>query len=127
MKKLILILLFVPIISFGQTQVNKKIYKKANVNVRNYDFKSPVSVSMRTSKQADGNKIFGDGTDSGALGELENALFNQGFDVVSESTAREYAQISIDKNRKNISKWVIVFLVRPNYVVWHCYIPLHII
>ena len=101
MKKLILVLLIVPVIGIGQTKVNKRIYKKANVTIRAFDFNAPVSVSMRTSEQKDGNIIFGDGTDSNALGELENALFNQGYEVVSESTAREFAEISIEKNNSS--------------------------
>ena len=86
-----------PVIRIGQTKVNKRMYKKANVTIRAFDFNALVSVSMRTSEQKDGNIIFGDGTDSNALGELENALFNQGYEVVLESTAREFAEISIKK------------------------------
>ena len=99
MKKLLLVLLFVPLMSFSQVKINKRIYKNANVSVRMFDFTSPVSVAMRTSSQGDTNVIFGDGTDSNALGELENALFNQGYNVVSESTAREFAQITIDNSK----------------------------
>lgn len=91
MKRILILLLFFPLISLGQSKKSKKIIKKIEFKIRNFDASQPISL----------DKIGNDNTN--LVGEFENALFFQGFDVVSNRVALDIVEFSNPLNRDNNS------------------------
>ena len=88
-KKLIFTLLFVPILSFGQSKKAKKILKKIEFKIKNFDASQPIMV----------DKLGNDTTN--LSGEFENALFMQDFDVISNRVAQDIVEFSNPFNKEN--------------------------
>ena len=92
MKKVLLILLLAPVLGFGQSKKAKKILKKIEFKIRNFDASQPISL----------DKLDNDNTN--LVGEFENALFFEDFDVVSNRVASEIVEFNnpLNKENKNI-------------------------
>jgi len=82
MRKLLLILLCLPFIGFGQSETIEII-------ARDFNNKHPITVSNYDSEDL---SLMNDGTSATTL--LEKALFKNGFDVLSNAVAVERANIS---------------------------------
>ena len=79
MKKLLLLLLLIPIVCFSQSSKVKSALKKVQMNVRNFDASQPISLDKISNS-----------TNLGA--EFENALFYYGFDVISNRVAQNIVE-----------------------------------
>ena len=89
MKKLLLLLLFVPIVSSGQSKKTKKVLKKIELKLRDFDVKQPISF-----KEIPNDK-------HNIVGEFENALFFQGFEVISNNVALDIVEFDNPLNQGN--------------------------
>ena len=90
MKKVMLIFLIAPILSFGQSKKIQKILKKnLTMNVRGFDSSQPISVEIIRNDEMD------------TEGNFENALFSYGFDVISNRTAEVIKSIGNPLDLKN--------------------------
>ena len=87
MKKLILLLLFIPLVSFGQSRKTKKALKKIEIKIKDFDVTQPISL----------NEIPNDKYN--IVGEFENALFFQGFEVISNNVALDIVEFDNTINR----------------------------
>jgi hypothetical protein len=65
----------------------KPVLKRSTSNIRNFEKTSPISIEITSYKEIEGL--------------LENAMFNAGFNVVSNKVARESVQISNVTNNSN--------------------------
>ena len=87
MKKIFVILIvFVSLNTFAQEKL-----RKLKVVVRDFNKEMPISVASLGQDRLN------------AVGLLENALFTNGFNVISKSVAKEKAKISNTINEKNNS------------------------
>ena len=91
MKKLLLVLLFVPLVSFGQSKKVKKILKKIEFKIRNYDSSQPLMI------ESPPNDL------TNISGEFENAFFFEGFDIISNRVAQEIVEFNNPLNENNES------------------------
>ena len=89
MKKLILLLLLVPIVSFSQDKRTKKVLKKIELRVRGFDATQPISIEIP-------NDTYNIG------GEFENALFFEEFDMVSNRVASDIVKLNNPLNQNNL-------------------------
>ena len=89
MKKLILLLLFIPILSHSQSKKVKRTLKKIEFKISNFDASQPIMVDRI------GNDI------TNISGEFENALFMEGFDVISNRVATEIVEFNNPLNKEN--------------------------
>ena len=92
MKKILLLLLIVPALSYGQSNKVKKILKKIEFKVRNFDASQPISLDNL------------DNDSTNLVGEFENALFFEGFDIISNRVASDIVEFNNPLNfyNKNI-------------------------
>lgn len=100
MKKILLLLLIVPALSYGQSNKVKKILKKIEFKVRNFDASQPISLDNL------------DNDSTNLVGEFENALFFEGFDIISNRVASDIVEfnnpLNEDNNNIKISKYTEV-------------------
>tara|TARA_B100000767_G_C19444344_1_gene401329 strand:- start:60 stop:575 length:516 start_codon:yes stop_codon:yes gene_type:complete len=91
MKKIILLLLFIPLVSFGQSKKVKKIAKKMEFKIRSFDSSQPIMVDRL------------DNDTTNLSGEFENSLFMEGYEVISNRVAKEIVEFNNPLNQKNES------------------------
>ena len=89
MKKLTLLLLFIPLVSFGQSKKAKRILNKNSVDfkIRNFDSSQPMMI----------DRLENDYTN--LAGEFENALFFEGYDIISNRVAKEIVEFNNPLNK----------------------------
>lgn len=92
MKQLLVILLLTPALAFGQSRKVKRILKKMEFKIKNFDASQPISLE----------KTDNDGAN--LRGEIESALFFQDFNVVSNRVATDIIEFNnpLDKENKKI-------------------------
>ena len=89
MKKLLLLLMFIPLVSLGQSKKAKKILKKIEFKIKNFDASQPIMV----------DKLGNDTTN--LSGEFENALFMEDYEVISNRVAQEIVEFNNPLNEEN--------------------------
>ena len=91
MKKILLLLLAVPLLGFGQSKKTKKVLKKIEIKLKDFDVTQPISL----------NEVPNDKYN--IVGEFENALFFQGFEVISNNVALDIVEFDNPLNQVNTS------------------------
>ena len=89
MKKLLLLLLFLPLVSLGQSQKAKRILKRIEFKIKNFDASQPIMV----------DKLENDATN--LSGEFENALFMENYNIISNRVAQEIVEFNNPLNQEN--------------------------
>ena len=89
MKKILLLLMFIPIVSLGQSKKAKRILNKIEFKIKNFDASQPIMV----------DKLDNDATN--LSGEFENALFMENYDVISNRVAQEIFEFNNPLNAEN--------------------------
>jgi hypothetical protein len=103
MKKIILLLLFIPFVSFSQSNKTKRVLKKIEFNIKNFDASQPIMVDNLNNDRTN------------LEGEFETSLFMEGYDVISNRVAEEIMEFNNPLNEKNdiikIRKYTKVYAV----------------
>ena len=97
MKKLLVLMLIIPLISFGQDFTKKeikrfeKVLKRSNSKIKEFNKNALVSVEKLKNSELEG--------------VIENALFMSGFNVVSNSVAQSSVNITnpMNSEKENIT------------------------
>lgn len=91
MKKLFVLFLLFPLLTFSQSNKVSKILKKLEFKVRNFDSSQPIMI----------DRLSDDITD--LSGEFENSFFMEGFNVISNKVASEIVEFNNPLNQNNES------------------------
>ena len=88
-RRLIILLLLFPISNFAQSNKVKRTLKKIEFNMKSFDSSQPIMVDRLDYDQTN------------LSGEFENALFGEGFEVISNRVASEIIEFNNPNNKQN--------------------------